>query len=114
MHHDDNVDPAYDLGHPASMKLLVGVFVALLVLTGLTVWVAELHLSFDFAVSMLIAGVKASLVAIFFMHLNHDSGMNRIVMVGSILFFALFLAVVLGDASYYQPDVTEYIRDTAN
>lgn len=113
MHHDDNVDPDYDLGHPASMKSLVGVFGALLFLTFVTVWVAELHLEFDLAVSMFIASIKASLVAIWFMHLNHDSGINRVVMVGSILFFGLFLAVVLGDANYYQPDIVEYVQDQA-
>ena len=109
MHHEEDLKPGYDLGHPASMKLLWGVFGALIFLTFLTVWVADQHLGeIDLAISMVIAGVKASLVAIFFMHLNHDNGINRIVMVGSILFFALFLAVVLGDAAYYQKNITDY------
>lgn len=109
MHHDDNTKPGYDLGHPMDMKILIGVFAALLVLTGMTVGLYYMDLgAADFSVAMIIATIKATLVAVYFMHLIHDKGVNILFFVGSIIFAGLFLAVSLGDTHQYDSDVEEF------
>lgn len=62
------------MGHVQSMGTYFGVFMALLVLTIITYWVA----GFDFGglgnelVAMGIAGIKATLVTLFFMHGKYE------------------------------------------
>ncbi len=109
MHNPDNLESGYDLGHPMDMKVLIAVFVALLGLTALTVSVSHMDLgNLDLSIAMIIATVKALLVAVFFMHLIHDKGINVLVFIGSIICAGLFLAVTLGDTFQYGPDVTEF------
>lgn len=59
------------------LKIYYMVFGGLLVLTLLTVGVSRFHLSVPFAVAvaLLIAGIKGSLVACYFMHLISERGM---------------------------------------
>ncbi|MDG1498717.1 MAG: cytochrome C oxidase subunit IV family protein [Planctomycetota bacterium] len=111
MHHSEE-KPGYDLGHPASMKMLWSIFGALLVLTVLTVAVAQFNLgAIDFSIAMIIATVKATLVAVYFMHLNHDKGVNRLLFIGAILFAGLFLAIALGDVSEYHHEIEQHRID---
>lgn len=107
--HNDDEKPGYDLGHPMDMRILIGVFIALLFFTFLTVWVADQHLgAIDLSISMLIATIKATLVAVFFMHLSHDKGINRLAFLAAILFAGLFLAVTLGDGNEYQQSISDF------
>ncbi len=57
-----------------SVKLYIGIFVALLFLTLVTVGVSYIHLSVGKAVALalFVASIKASLVALFFMHLSNE------------------------------------------
>jgi cytochrome c oxidase subunit 4 len=48
-------------------------------------------------IAMLIATIKASLVMAIFMHLKWDTAINRIVFLGSFLFFALLVTFTLAD-----------------
>ncbi len=71
---------------------------ALFVLTIITVWVAQ----YDFGgmnviVAMAVAGVKAALVALFFMHLKYDNKLYASFFVGSLVFLAAFLAFTMFD-----------------
>jgi len=83
------------------------IFGALLCLTVITVWIAQ----FDFgaantAIAMLVATVKASLVALFFMHLLHDDRKNMVTFGFGLLFVALFFLFPLLDIasrSYVDP-----------
>lgn len=60
-------------GHIVSYKLLAGIWVALLCMTGITIWVAGLQLgNFSTFTAMLIATSKALLVLFFFMHLKYE------------------------------------------
>jgi len=56
------------------VRLYLGVFAALLVLTGVTVAVAFVDLGhgFNIALALVIATLKASLVGLFFMHLKWE------------------------------------------
>ena len=95
-------------GHPthhvASMLELCGIFTALMFLTGITVALAGVDLGeFNLTITLGIATLKASLVALFFMHLRHDSGFNRLAFFSSFLFVLLFVGITLTDSHQYQP-----------
>lgn len=83
--------------------MLLSVFFALLVLTGLTVFQAQFDLgNAEVWLSLTIATVKAALVIGFFMHLIWDKPLNAIVILGSLIFVALFLGFTLMDAEGYR------------
>jgi cytochrome c oxidase subunit 4 len=74
-------------------RTYIGVFVALAVLTGLTVWVSGKHMpgALAIGVALLIAAFKGSLVAGFFMHLFHERKMIYWLLVLTVLFFLVLL-----------------------
>lgn len=80
--------------HIVPMKTYTSVFIALLVLTAITVLVAQ----FDFGalngvIAMFVATIKASLVALFFMHLKYEEKANAACLIGAFLFLGLFLTL---------------------
>jgi len=77
------------------VRIYVTVFVALMALTLITVGVSRLHLSTGpaIALALLIAAVKGSLVACYFMHLISEKKLILTVLVITVIFFA---AVLLG------------------
>ncbi|MCX6598348.1 MAG: cytochrome C oxidase subunit IV family protein [Acidobacteria bacterium] len=84
--------------HSNDWKLYLGILLALLVLTVVTVAAA----SFDFGsanviIAVLIATCKATLVALFFMHLRHDSPVNAIIFLSSLLFLSFLLILCIID-----------------
>ena len=92
--------------HIASMRSLLAVFAALVFLTVVTVAVAYVDLGdFNLFTALFIATIKASLVSLYFMHLRHDSGFNRLAFFGSILFVMLFVGITLMDTGQYQENV---------
>ncbi len=86
------------LGHVVPVWLLAAVFGALLVLTGLTVAVAQVDLgNMNLYLALGIAAVKASLVVLFFMHLFWDRPFHAMIFIGCLLFVSLFIGVTLTD-----------------
>ena len=86
------------LGHVVPVWLLAAVFGALLVLTGLTVAVAQVDLgNMNLYLALGIAAVKASLVVLFFMHLFWDRPFNAMIFIGCLLFVSLFIGITLTD-----------------
>lgn len=102
-----------EIAHVMSVPMLVGVWVALMVFTGLTVYFASLHLGaqLSFTVAMIIATIKAGLVMAIFMHLWWDKRLNLLVFLGCFLFVMLFIGMLLTDKSEYKPDVDRKIAD---
>ena len=89
------------IGHVVDLRVLLGVFAALMVLTAVTVAVSY----FDFGklnllVAMGVATVKAALVALYFMHLKYDRKIYAIIFVGAVLFLALFIIFTMFDTMY--------------
>ncbi|RME00858.1 MAG: hypothetical protein D6814_02730 [Calditrichaeota bacterium] len=81
---------------PTPVYLAVGA--ALLLLTGLTVAVSFVHLGpFNLVVAMLIATLKASLVALFFMHLFYDNKLYMTVFLTAITFLGVFIILTMFD-----------------
>jgi cytochrome c oxidase subunit 4 len=92
--------------HPMPIWMLLAVFFALLVLTGLTVYQSQFDLgNAEIWLSLTIATVKAALVILFFMHLLWDKPLNAIVILGSLIFVALFLGFTLMDAEGYRENL---------
>jgi cytochrome c oxidase subunit 4 len=75
------------------------VFIALLIGTGLTVYAASLDLGpFNAPVALTIASVKATLVALFFMHVKGASEkLTKLVVIGALFFLLLLLGLTMTD-----------------
>jgi cytochrome c oxidase subunit IV len=77
------------------VKVYITVFVALMVLTIVTVAISRLHLSVPIAVTvaLLVAIIKGSLVACYFMHLISEKKLIYAVLALTVAFFFVLLAV---------------------
>lgn len=77
--------------HILPMSTYIGVYSTLLVLTVLTVLVSYANLgTASLTVAMIVAVVKAGVVAGYFMHLKYDEKFNVFVFAGTLLFVFLF------------------------
>ena len=97
--------------HVMPLKVLVGVFVALLVLTYITVAVTYIDLgSWNLWIALGIATVKGALVVLYFMHLRYDSPFNALIFLTAVVFLFLFLGITIMDSIAYQPGVYEVLE----
>ena len=89
-----------------SPGILIGTGGALLVLTVLTVAVRYIDVGeFNIYIAIGIAVVKATLVALFFMHLRWDRPFNSLFFVASIAAVVLMIVFTTMDTAQYAPDV---------
>lgn len=77
--------------HIIPAKTFLNILIALLILTVVTVWVAQ----FDFGamnafIAMFIASVKGALVLLYFMHLKYDDRTYAVLFFTSIFFLFVF------------------------
>jgi cytochrome c oxidase subunit 4 len=86
-------------GHVVPVKMYVGIFFALLCLTGLTTYAAfvDLGAELNTVVALTIAVAKALLVILFFMHVKYSSGLTKIVILAGFFFLALLVSLTLAD-----------------
>lgn len=89
MSHDHEIDI------DKHVRIYITVFVSLMGLTLITVAVSYLHLSLGpaVAVALLIASIKASLVACYFMHLISEKKLIFVVLAFTVFFFLFVLLV---------------------
>ena len=83
-----------------------GILAALLVLTFITVGASYVQFGSGFLnviIAIGIASIKASLVALFFMHLRHDKPINAIIFLVSVFFLGLFLISTYTDWAERDP-----------
>ncbi len=86
--------------HVSSLKLYIGIWITLLVCTLLTVLVAEVNLPgpLNAVVALAIATFKATLVALFFMHVKYaHEKMAKVVIVAALFWLAILLALSMAD-----------------
>jgi len=84
--------------HVASIKSYVLIFVTLLVLTGVTIAVAFVDLGVVNTVAALaIAGIKASLVVLYFMHLKYGNPLSKLFWVAGLLWLSILLVFTMND-----------------
>jgi cytochrome c oxidase subunit 4 len=87
--------------HISSYRSHIFVLAALLVLTAVSVAVTSLEMgTLNTVVAMLIAGTKAAIVLIWFMHLKFDDKIYTIFTVAVFFLFVLVLIVTFFDYSY--------------
>lgn len=86
--------------HIVSKKLYYVIFGALMVLTGLTVWVANIDLGsekLNTVVALAIAMTKAMLVVLYFMHVRYSSRLTWVVVAGGFLWLVIMIGLTLSD-----------------
>jgi cytochrome c oxidase subunit 4 len=87
--------------HSKSSPLLTyfAVFIALLIGTGLTVYASGLDLGpLNGPVALTIASIKATLVALFFMHIKGASEkLTKLVVISALFFLLLLLGLTMAD-----------------
>ena len=81
---------------------------ALLVLTAITVGLSYVHLgTFNFIIGIIVATIKAFLVASIFMNLSHDDKSNTVIFVSGFVFLAIFIGLVVPDFMFRGDVFTE-------
>jgi cytochrome c oxidase subunit 4 len=92
--------------HVASARMLVTVCVLLLLLTALTIVAAGQDTgSWEIWIAIGIATLKATLVAMYFMHLRYDKSFHSLVFLVAIACLGLFLTFTLADAETYRANL---------
>src|SRR3954453_13763031 len=85
-------------GHISPKSTYYTIFAALMVLTGITVGVAFIHLgSLNFPVALAIAITKATLVILFFMHVKYSSKLTKMIVGMAFFFLAVMFALTMTD-----------------
>jgi cytochrome c oxidase subunit 4 len=78
--------------HADSPAIYAKILATLLALTVITVLAAGVNFgSGNVVIALVIASVKGSLVALFFMHLRHDKPMSAVIFVSGLAMLAIFL-----------------------
>ena len=90
--------------HIVSRSVYFAVFVVLMVLTIITIWAATIDISFHFkggavlnlnpAVALLIAGIKATCVILFFMHVRWSTRLTKVVVIAGLYWLGILLMTV--------------------
>ncbi len=84
--------------HIIPVKTYLAIGGVLLFLTVITVAVSYVHFgAWNLVIAMLIAKVKASFVALYFMHLKYDNKLYLSIFVSSLLFLAVFISLTMFD-----------------
>jgi len=88
-------------GHIISYGKLTTVWLALLVLTGLTVWVTRIELGgYKVLGALTIACLKSGLVIAFFMHMKYEGRLLRWLLFLALLTLAVFIGLTFFDVLY--------------
>ena len=87
-------------GHVSPIKLYIGIFLTLMVLTAVTIMAAFINLGqWNKFVALGIASFKATLVVLYFMHVKYASRMTKLIVVTGFFFLAILLAETMVDYS---------------
>jgi cytochrome c oxidase subunit IV len=103
--------------HILPLRLYIGIGLALLILTIITVWVAQIPLGpYNLVVALTIATIKAVLVGLFFMHLIYDNKLYLIIYALSLIILGIFIILTLFDTMQrgdLYPEVSAPIEQKA-
>jgi cytochrome c oxidase subunit 4 len=98
--HDSNSkhDISHELGHVIPFSVYRNIFIALIVLTVITVAISRVDFgAMNIVIAMLVASVKAMLVALFFMHLKYEKPLTWMFALFPIILLALLIGGVFLD-----------------
>lgn len=94
----DTAHPIHTGSHRVPPRVYVTIFLALMVLTAVTVGVAFLDLGpFNTVVALVIASVKMLLVVLYFMHVRYSTRLTWLVVGGGFFWLLLLLLLTLSD-----------------
>lgn len=84
--------------HIVSPKVYAIIFFTLMLGTGITVWAAFQNFGqFNIVIALAIATFKATLVVLYFMHARYSPKRTQLVIVCSVFWLAIMLALTLAD-----------------
>jgi len=84
--------------HVTSIKTYLAVFFALMVLTAVTVWVAEQDFGvLNDVIALAIAVGKALLVILFFMHVRSSTRMTAVTAISGFVWLAILIGLTMTD-----------------
>jgi cytochrome c oxidase subunit 4 len=85
-------------GHVTPLGVYLAIFATLMVLTGVTVAVAFVNLGqLNVIIALGIAGFKATLVVLYFMHVKYASPLTKLFAVTGIFFLAILFGLTMTD-----------------
>lgn len=94
-HVESHKDPAH---HVTPKKVYYVIFAALMALTLITVGIAFLDLGiFNTPAALGIAGIKAMLVVLYFMHVRYSTRVTWIVVLASVLWVGVLIVLTFSD-----------------
>ncbi len=86
---------------PVPYRTFILIWVALLILTGVTVAVSRVHLgALNIWVALGVASIKSSLVIFVFMHLRQESKLFKICLIVMLVILAIFIGLTFFDVLY--------------
>jgi cytochrome c oxidase subunit 4 len=92
------MDDSHAAVHVTPIRVYLIVFATLIALTAITATVAEIDLgAMNVVAALLIAVLKATLVATFFMHLRFTSSLTRLTVIVALLFLSILIFGSLDD-----------------
>jgi cytochrome c oxidase subunit 4 len=84
--------------HVVSWRLYVGIFLGLCALTAITVYAAGVDFGpFNTVIALVIASLKATLVAMFFMHLRWSPRLTTLFLFSGFVFLAILILLTVSD-----------------
>ncbi len=84
--------------HIVPVRVYLAIFVALMVLTGVTVWVAFQDFGiFNNVLALGIASFKATLVILYFMHVRYSSRLTPMVIIAAIFWLLIMFVFTMAD-----------------
>jgi len=94
----DSRQVGHDETHVVPVKVYVGVFLTLLVMTAITTLVSGIDLGpWNTVVALGIAVFKATLVVLFFMNVKYGSRLTPVVIAGGIFWLLIMIALTFSD-----------------
>jgi cytochrome c oxidase subunit 4 len=93
--------------HIVSPKIYLAIFFTLMAGTAITVWAAfQNYGPFNIVIALAIASFKATLVVLYFMHARYSPKRTHLVILCSIFWLAIMLALTLTDYTMRAPHVS--------
>ena len=100
--------------HIVSPKIYVVIFLTLMAGTGITVWAAYQNFGpFNIVIALAIATFKATLVVLYFMHARYSPKRTQLVIVCSVFWLAILLALTLADYKTRSQQVSRLARPSS-
>ena len=94
-------DHTHEAQHISPTRLYVGILLALVMLTLITVGVSYLDMhKFTVFTAMLVATVKATLVLLYFMHIRFEKPMYAVMILAVLLTYGIFVVLTFSDYSF--------------